>query len=105
MGVTGATVTNVGGTEEGLGAHDVTLSKPAYDENLVATHVEDDYHDKDGNIVYNEVNIEPEIHWRTWIALLAVWLVNFTFSQATGGPPAVVSLALPNCCHPAPVKT
>lgn len=53
--------------------------------------VEDTYHDADGNMIYKEVDVEPQIHWRTWVALIAVWLVNFTYSQTTAGPPALVS--------------
>jgi len=45
------------------------------------------------NLVYNDDEEEPEIHARTWIALAAMFLLNFVQVVALQSPPAVVSLA------------
>ena len=42
------------------------------------------------NLVYNDDEIEPEIHARTWIALASLWLLNYVQVVALQGPPAVV---------------
>lgn len=44
------------------------------------------------NLVYDEEDIEPEIHLRTWIAVGAMFLLNYVQVLALQGPPAVVSL-------------
>ena len=46
---------------------------------------------EDGNLVYDVVDEEQEIHMRTWIALLAMFLLNLVQVFALQGPPAVVS--------------
>jgi hypothetical protein len=46
----------------------------------------------EGNLVYNDVNEEPELHARTYIALLAMFLLNYVQVLALQSPPAVVSL-------------
>ena len=56
------------------------------------------YHDDSGNMIYDDVDVEPAIHWRTQVAFLAVWLLNFTFSQTTAGAPSLVSDNLPCSC-------
>ncbi|KPI34535.1 putative transporter [Cyphellophora attinorum] len=71
--------------------HVLTQSTTPVEKDPNASQVEDAHHDADGNLIYSEVDVEPEIHWRTWVALIAVWLVNFTYSQTTAGPPALLS--------------
>lgn len=44
---------------------------------------------QDGNLVYDG-DEEPEIHMRTWIALAAMFLLNYVQVIALQGPPAVV---------------
>lgn len=44
-----------------------------------------------GNLVYNDVDEEPAIHLRTWIALASMFLMNFVQTFALQGPPSVVS--------------
>jgi MFS family permease len=56
----------------------------AVDENV--EHVETE----DGNLVYNDVDEEPELHVRTYVALIALFLLNFVQVYALQGPPAVV---------------
>lgn len=46
--------------------------------------------DAENNLTYNDVDEEPEIHARTWIALAAMVLLNYVFVVALLGPPAVV---------------
>ncbi len=43
-----------------------------------------------GNLVYDNNEEEPEIHARTWFALLAMFLLNLVQVFALQGPPAVV---------------
>lgn len=47
------------------------------------------------NLSYNDDEEEPEIHMRTWVALGAMWLLNFVQVVALQGPPAVVSINIP----------
>ena len=44
----------------------------------------------ENNIVYDEVDEEPELHARTYIALAAMFLLNLVQVVALQGPPAVV---------------
>jgi hypothetical protein len=43
------------------------------------------------NLVYDDVDEEPVIHLRTWIALASMFLMNFVQTFALQGPPSVVS--------------
>ncbi len=43
------------------------------------------------NLVYDDVDEEPELHARTYIALLAMFVLNMVQVFALQGPPAVVS--------------
>jgi hypothetical protein len=47
------------------------------------------------NLSYNDDEEEPEIHLRTWVALGAMWLLNYVQVVALQGPPAVVSHKIP----------
>lgn len=49
------------------------------------------------NLVYDNVDEEPELHARTYIAILAVFLINIVQVFALQGPPAVVCTAF--CLH------
>ena len=40
----------------------------------------------------DEAEVEPELHARTWIALAAFWLLNYTQVVALQGPSASVSI-------------
>ncbi len=42
------------------------------------------------NLVYDDVDEEPELHARTYIALAAMFLLNLVQVLALQGPPAVV---------------
>ena len=43
------------------------------------------------NLVYDDVDEEPELHARTYIALASMFLLNLVQVVALQGPPAVVS--------------
>lgn len=45
----------------------------------------------ESNLVYDDVDEEPELHARTWLALGAMFLLNLVQVVALQGPPAVVS--------------
>ena len=43
------------------------------------------------NLVYNNIDEEPELHARTWVAVASVIMVYFVGVIALQAPPAVVS--------------
>lgn len=45
----------------------------------------------DQNIAFDEAEMEPQFHARTWIALVAFFLLNFVQVVALQGPASVVS--------------
>jgi len=59
------------------------------EKNPASQHLEEA--DARADLVYDNVNEEPEIHMRTWIALAAMLLLNLTQVFAIQGPPAMVS--------------
>lgn len=52
------------------------------------------------NLSYNDDEAEPELHMRTWLALAAMWLLNYVQVVALQGPPAVVCKSVPLCGLP-----
>lgn len=44
----------------------------------------------DGDVVYLDEEEEPELHMRTYVALGAMFLLNYAMVIALQGPPAVV---------------
>jgi hypothetical protein len=46
----------------------------------------------DGNLHYDEVDEEPELHMRTYVALFSMFMLNMVQVVALQGPPAVVSV-------------
>ena len=44
------------------------------------------------DLVYDDIEHEPELHIRTWIALASMWLYNYVIVFALLSPPAVVCL-------------
>lgn len=85
------TTPHAGSNNEEPYTQDPVGSAHGDEKTLETVQIEDATHDQEGNLIYGELDVEPEIHWRTWMAFLAIWLVNFTFSQTTAGPPTVVS--------------
>lgn len=52
---------------------------------------EEEYVDQhSANFIFDQEEVEPELHARTWIALAAMNLLVFTQVLALQGPPAVV---------------
>ena len=45
----------------------------------------------EGNLTYEDDDQEPKIHFRTWTAVAAMFLLNFVQVIALQGPPVVVS--------------
>ncbi|EXJ67988.1 uncharacterized protein A1O5_08602 [Cladophialophora psammophila CBS 110553] len=45
----------------------------------------------EANLVYDDAEHEPELHLRTWIALVAMFLLNYVIVFALLSPPAVLS--------------
>ena len=46
--------------------------------------------DSHGNLIYENSEEEPELHARTYLALAAMFLLNYVQVVALMGPPAVV---------------
>ena len=64
------------------------------DKTVSTTHKESlDSQDRnsEGNLVYTDSEVEPEIHVKTWIALAAMFLLNFVQVFALSGPPAALT--------------
>ena len=45
----------------------------------------------EGNLIYDDVDEEPELHARTYLAVFAMLMLNMVQVFALSGPPAVVS--------------
>lgn len=43
------------------------------------------------NMIYDDDEVEPELHWRTWLACAALFVLNYVQVFALTGPPAIVS--------------
>ena len=72
-------------------ATDKVVEAPSRDEkdSSEAQHLEQIVTSED-NLVYDDVDEEPELHARTYIALAAMFLLNLVQVFALQGPPAVV---------------
>ena len=46
----------------------------------------------DRDLVYDDVEHEPQLHVRTWVSLVAIWLFNYVIVIALLSPPAVASV-------------
>lgn len=42
------------------------------------------------DLIYDDIENEPELHFRTWIALASMWLYNYVIVFTLLSPPAVV---------------
>lgn len=52
------------------------------------------------NLVYDNVDVEPELHLRTYLALASVILLNYVQVIALQSPPAVVSIHRKKLLYP-----
>lgn len=50
-----------------------------------------DNNDHDNELQYTDADEEPDLHARTWLAILSMFLLNLVQVFALQGPPAVVS--------------
>lgn len=76
-------------------AEKVATSKPDLVHSLVQEKSSDDekhleHVPSEINLEYNDDEEEPEIHARTYVAVAAMFLLNFVQVVALQGPPAVV---------------
>ena len=65
------------------------LSPPSEKNSSEQAHLEQTFPQED-NLVYDDVDEEPELHARTYIALASMFLLNLVQVFALQGPPAVV---------------
>ena len=68
----------------------------SHDEKTTPSEDESSHHvekiaSSDANLVYDHNEEEPELHARTYIAVLAMFLMNFAQLFGLQGPPVVVS--------------
>lgn len=59
-------------------------------EHVVEPQTDDSIHGR--NVVYDYDDQEPDIHFTTWLAVLALCMQHFAQQFAVLGPPAIVSL-------------
>lgn len=58
-------------------------------EKPAVEHLERSY-EPESNLTYDDVDEEPELHARTYVALLSMFMLNLVQVVALQGPPAVV---------------
>jgi hypothetical protein len=58
-----------------------------------ATHLE--HAERVTTLAYSDHEHEPELHWRTWLALISMCILQFVQLSALLGPPSAVSTASP----------
>ncbi|KAF4338445.1 siderophore iron transporter [Fusarium beomiforme] len=86
------TSNNATETLETLQKTDVSSCKDmGREQNQDVMHLENIATNDTLNIHYDEVDEEPELHMRTYIAIAAVWLMNLAQTIAVQGPPAVIT--------------
>jgi hypothetical protein len=56
-----------------------------------ATHLENA--ERVTTLAYNDHEHEPELHWKTWFALISMCILQFVQLSALLGPPSAVSTA------------
>ena len=50
------------------------------------------------NLIYDDAEHEPQLRFRTWVALAAMWLFNYVAILALLSPPVVVSRTHNDLC-------
>lgn len=84
------------GTPESSHEADVSSrNDPGKSEKMHLENVATNATNDDLNFHYEEVDEEPELHMRTWIAIAAVCVMNLVQTIAVQGPPAVVRIQDP----------
>ena len=53
-------------------------------------------HAEAGDLIYLDADEEPQLHWRTYLALAAMCVLQFVSLVALLGPPTAVCLLPPN---------
>ena len=67
-----------------------TPSKPVEEKGALETNHLENPINSAHDLAYDDVDNEPELHARTYIALMAMFLLNMVQLFALQGPPAVV---------------
>ena len=79
-------------TEHGDGTNPEQARRDHKDDTHIATEAEHDELAQEatlGNLEYREDDQEPEIHFRTWLAVAAMTILNFVALIALTGPPTM----------------
>jgi hypothetical protein len=74
-----------------LNSDSVHAHTPVHEKNLEEVKHLEQTETASGNLVYDDNDEEPELHARTYFALLAMFFLNLVQVFALQGPPAVVS--------------
>lgn len=69
-----------------------------YDEKPAIEHVEGSP-ESEANLTYDDVDEEPELHARTYVAVAAMFMLNLVQVFALQGPPAVVRYMTVSALH------
>lgn len=78
-------------TDGSLNSDSVQGHSPVQEKNLEEVKHLEQAVTSSGNLVYDDNEEEPELHARTYFALLAMFFLNLVQVFALQGPPAVVS--------------
>lgn len=62
-----------------------------------ASHLE--YAERAPSIAYRDSELEPQLHWRTYVALASMCILQFVLLSALLGPPSAVSVSLYSVMH------
>jgi len=73
-------------------ANEVSSPSPdlVIDEKPTVEHIERPSETEETNLTYDDIDEEPELHVRTYVALASMFLLNLVQVFALQGPPAVV---------------
>jgi hypothetical protein len=103
-------MSSVGTTPEKVNENDVVYNEQMGEENMKLDSVlsqeqvgganmkSESVSSHNTNLVYDNDEEEPELHAKTYIALAAMFLLNFVQVLALQGPPAVVSARVKSVC-------
>lgn len=63
---------------------------PSKEVKADTSHLE--YAERASSIAYHDSELEPQLHWRTYVALASMCILQFVLLSALLGPPSAVSI-------------
>lgn len=67
-------------------------NSPSKEVEAETSHLE--YAEQTPSIAYHDSELEPQLHWRTYVALTSMCILQFVLLSALLGPPSAVSFFL-----------